>query len=1091
MNKALWKDNFRQIKNSLGRFIAVMAIICLGVAFFIGIKATGPSMIETARKYYEEANLPDGQLLSSYGLNEDDQNAVESSEDDWLWLKSITASVRPSEELAHVYTYNPNDKSIFHVKEGRLPENKGEIALDTKFLDKSLSKGKFEFKIGDKINLRQINEPDVGDDLAPALVEDKFTLVGFVETPLYFERYKRDGVESVYAVVSDQSIEGELYTEAFYWNKEARNHKAYSDEYNKSANLSYERIEASLKTRPQERLDELKEEINQQIKNGEEEISDARKKLKDGEAELNEAKEKLDQAKKEIESGQAELASSKEELENGQAEYNAGYSQYESGLNQLNDARDQYNQLVDQENTQEENRQLLEDNLSQLRAKTESLNQQIELLQSTEIPSQAADEMGAEEISEPTTANSEELNQLLASKAEIDSQIESLQTELDQINQLTQARIELGAQIDSSQAELESSYQQLLAAEGELEVGRLRLANGENELSQAQEDYEKGLNDYETARAEYSAEKEKAEKEIADGESDLDKARQELDTLKKPTYLLKNRQDFVGYQGLYDNAKQLDVISNIFPVLFLAIAVLVVSTTITRMVSEERNYMGTMLQMGYGSGSILSKFGLYAGVSSAVGAIIGVYLGYLIFPPVIISTYNNLYYLDDIQIVRSWKWELIACLIGFLCALLPALLKPAKALNTAPANLLRPEPPRSGQKILLERWTSLWSRISFKAKMTIRNLMRYKGRNLMTMLGVAGCSMLIVTGFGISDTVTGFMDVQFDEIQKFDSMIVLEDDLSDSELESVRQKITKDPLVQDLTAVYSEQLEYTSQEGGRESITLVAFCDPFEKWSKLVGLWERGNPDKLINPENSGPIVTELFMENENIEAGSVYTFTDGDYHDYSVSLNSIAENYTNHYLYMTVDQYEEITGQKLQANNLYVSFKDGDQSKFNQMITEDDRIVTAIDIESTAQSAKNTMNNLRVITIVLLIAAVSLAFVVLYNLTNINIGERIRELSTIKVLGFYDLEVSMYIYREILVLTIIGAVVGLVLGKYLTYFIMKTMQMKDLLFYPVVKPHSYIFALLITIVFSVIVMAFMHVKLKRIDMVEALKAVE
>lgn len=741
------------------------------------------------------------------------------------------------------------------------------------------------------------------------------------------------------------------------------------------------------------------------------------------------------------------------------------------------------------------------------------------------------DDLNLEELQIKIQQLVDAIELLQTGQAELDSQAELLSSAwqdyyagLSQLEQgqaaVNQGWTELNAQRMSGQGQLDSSYASLIAGrqqlddaqsqllEGlkDLEAGRRILLESSESLRTGQLDLAQGRQDalvgrwqlmqgehlYQWNQLQFEGEYDEALQDLEAGQADLESVQSSLDDLSLPKYLVHDQTVFPAFQTLKNNADQLGVISNIFPVFFLAIALLVTFTTIKRMASEQRNYMGTMKQLGYHSSTIMVKFIFYAGIAGFFGAIAGIILAYLIFPGVIMNAYNMLYYFDNPQIAVLWDWNVIAVIIAMVTVLTPAVVTSWNMLRTQPANLLLPEPPKSGRKLFLERFPIIWDRFSFNAKMTIRNLLRYKGRNSMTLLGVAGCTMLIVTGFGISNTISSIVDVQFGQLQTSDGMVYATLDASKEDICSLQDDLMSMPTVESLAPLFQESYEFTLEDGQTQNVTVVVPTGDLEQFANFVTLRQRGHTQGVENIQDGGPFVTERMGELLNLDNKQPFEVQDTDFESYEIKDYTVVENYAAHYIYMTPATYQEIFEDVATANSFLVKYQEGVHKKSTEQdIMSSDKVLTIVDYQAIKESFADQMGSLDLITLVLIVSAAALAFVVLYNLTNINVSERIRELSTIKVLGFYDNEVSMYIFNEVLILTFIGGIIGLGFGTVMNQFLLKTMQMNDILFHPIIHPTSYIIALSISFVFTSIVMVVMHFKLKKIDMVEALKGVE
>ena len=1265
MNQVLWKDVVREIRHSLPRFLSIIAIIMLGVAFFIGIRAAGPSMLDTSRAFYHQHQMPHGWVQGTYGLNQEDMNVLKQADKqvDWLAMTTVQASIHPGNETLKVFPWsNKPQENFFHVVAGRAPQASGEIVLDDQYQQTDVAK-EMTFKLGDELTLSM--DDHSGQTSQPHLQQETYKVVGFVESPLYFERTARGmGAEDGFAAVVSQDITGDIYTEAYFWQQGLSNQQAFSDEWEDVLTHLGETLEDALKSRPDQRLIQVKTLAQEDIDQGQKDIDQGYHDLRQGKSELEQAKEtleenrqKLHEAQSELEEGQQELQSGQdkyaqglvdahkgekdlkeaeatlkkhqEDYQQGEKEYQAGLKAYQDQLAQgLKDLKNQQakidaqaqglastKQELDQEQANLDNqwkhisqetglsvdqiqaggmdpgqyqaqRQALESQIADLQAqvplsqKQSDLQSQLALLEDQEASLQtqiaALTEDGTQadhlaslqaELTQILTQKEQVMDQLAqirpladiqadiqAAKADLEQLVEQYQgmralmqemgpqiqalkdgqVRLDQAwakyhsgkqameegqAQLNQAWVQYRQQENSLPQPLQEAKDKLAQAKQELDQGQVDLKKGkeaaktgQDKLAQAFLDLESGRRDWAKGRQKYEegmaewldgqADYQAGEKDyqeaypqaIADlekGQKDLDQARKDLRNLLKPQYMVSSTVDDDVYQGIANNAKQLNVIANIFPVFFLAIAVLVTYSTIKRMTQEQRNYMGTLKQLGYSDQAILSKFLVYAGLAATLGIILGLIVGYRVFPPVVLAAYNIMYHFNQPVVHYAPGWMAVIALIAYLTAFIPAYFSPKKLLDDAPVNLLRPQAPRSGNKTFIENWQALWRRLSFKRKMTVRNLLRYKGRNLMTMLGVAGCTMLIVTGYGISNTISGIVSEQFDRIHTYDAFVIMDQEASQTDRMAVQDFLSEDSGVQAFVPMSQQSVETDLKGIPNQTVTvLMPMEDDWQNFETYFQLNERTSPEKHLTIPKGQVIITERLEEFVHSRNKETLPFVyDGLKADLTVS--AVTENYVGHYMYMHAQDFQEAFKEKPKLNAFYVDYKGHPSQELRDQIADLEGVLTTLNIEDTAEGLQQSLGSLDLITLVLVISAAGLAFIVLYNLTNINIAERMKELATIKVLGFYSKEVSLYIYDEILVLTFLGASLGLIFGYGLTYFIMKTMQLNNVLFYPRVHWDSYLYSFALTFVFSGIVMFIMHRKIRQIDMVEALKAVE
>ena len=616
-------------------------------------------------------------------------------------------------------------------------------------------------------------------------------------------------------------------------------------------------------------------------------------------------------------------------------------------------------------------------------------------------------------------------------------------------------------------------------------------ASGEAELAAALEELETGQADYEEGLAEFETESADAEKKIADGEADLADAKQELEDLEMPEYYVLDRSTNPGYGEFSDNAERISAIAQVFPVFFFLIAALVSLTTMTRMVEEERLQIGTLKALGYSNWDISKKFLVYASVASILGTIIGLIIGYQLFPQVIFNAYGSMYNLPSVRITHYFSYGAISFIVALLCTVMSAYLAVRVALQSTPATLMRPKSPKIGKRILLERMPFIWNRFGFIQKVTARNLFRYKQRMLMTVLGVAGCTALILTGFGISDSISDVSSLQYGKVMKYDAIVALNTDASDSEKADYDEELAKQTGISESLKVNQENFTIDAEDVNTQDVTVFA-PETTENFEDYVLLNDRTSGETYSLPEE-GTIINEKLAELLGVEKGDTLTLTDSDNKQAEVKINEVVENYTGHYVYMTKEYYETTFGKAPEYTTELVNYgsEKVDEETLGTTLTEQPSVLSVNFVSDVSESFEETMGSLGIVTLVLIVSAGLLAFVVLYNLTNINVSERIRELSTIKVLGFFDKEVTMYIYRENIILTLMGIVVGSLLGVLLHSFVLGTAEMDQLMFSPTIQPLSYLYSGIITLVFSGIVMIAMHYKLKEVDMIEALKSVD
>ncbi|SEK46007.1 putative ABC transport system permease protein [Carnobacterium iners] len=1220
--KALWKDIFKEIWKSKGRFLSIFAIITLGVAFFAGIKATGPNMIDTADHYYREKNLMDLKVVSTYGLEEYDIKQLQSVENVIVrGAYSQDVILEDSALVTKVFSYpkNATEKSNqYAIISGRLPGKSGEIALDATEVYTS------EYSLGDQIDLTTDDEEN---PLSDKLKITSYKIVGFVNSPQYIENFTRGnstvgkGTLDGFAVILDEDFDMEVYTEAYLTFSDTKSLLAYSEKYEEKVDKYRSKIENMTKSLPQNRLESIQKEAQIEIDKGQREVDEAKVKLADGQKKLNEAKKELTEGskdyqeglatfEKEITSAQAEIDKNSKKISDGKKELATQKENLEAGQTELNKAELTFNErkksaeaeLAAGEKELTANQQILSDsfkaisqskaeiknNEEKIQAEKNKLEQgQIKLTQSKQnVKNQKANLISISKIVEKPVgsitqteiitalAKAQEIDKVLSTSlgqqltsffagntpaasvkttiiatngsitegenalkvqqneinqgsAEIEvsenklnkskETIEQSQTELEaaqsQLNeakasfeqQKISAREQLAAgenEIVENQQKINEGKQAIQEAEAELIKGENQLvqgketlkteqAKGEAELGKAKASLDEGQDEYNKAAKEFEKKNKEAVEEIADGEADLLTARQELADLAKPEYFVFDRSTNPGYKEYSDNAERISAIAQVFPVFFFLIAALVSLTTMTRMVDEQRLQIGTLKALGYTSGDIAKKFLVYASLASVFGTIIGLVIGYQVFPSIIFNAYGSLYNMPDIRITYYISYGVISFIIAILSTVAAAYAATRVALQSNAATLMRPKAPKIGKRIFLERLSFVWNRMGFIQKVTARNLFRYKQRMLMTVLGVAGCTALILTGFGLSDSIADISSLQYGKLMKYDAIVAFNNEATKEEKEQYQEFIDSQSSITNNMNVLQESYTVSEKDVNTQDVT-VFVPEEKEELSNYLLLNNRKSGEVYSLPDE-GVIITEKLAKLFGLDIGDTITLKDEDNKKMDGVVKQIAENYAGHYVFMTSDSYMKLVGKRPAYNTQLLMYQANKafEDKLGSDLTAQPSVAAVSFVSQVSSAVNDTTASLAIVTLVLIISAGLLAFVVLYNLTNINVSERIRELSTIKVLGFYDKEVTTYIYRENIILSLMGIVVGSGLGALLHSFVLQTAEIDMLMFSPDIRLLSYVYSGLLTLLFSGIVMYAMHIKLKNIDMIEALKSVD
>ncbi|GEN57696.1 ABC transporter permease [Halolactibacillus alkaliphilus] len=1143
---ALYKMIWREITSSKARFFSILFLILLGVGFFSGLQATGPNMLKTANDYFDRQNLYDLHIQSNYGLDEEEYTLLKEEEAIQVVEGHYSSDVLFGEDrlVIKLIGYDDtNQLNQFRVDAGRLPEKVNEIALDYNDIMTS------QYAIGDVVTIYS-GKQDA--NLSDTVLESTYTVVGFVTSPRYITNDSRGqttlgrGQLDAFGVVQADVFTLDVYTDIFVTFKASENLSMYSDTYIEQMNDYKDAYEPALEKVGGSRLDQITLDAREEIDDGQTEIEEAKQELVDAEKELAEAKEELETGEAEIRSAEAELEDAFLELDREEQNYRDGVETFEEEMKKAEE------RLANENKTLEESEQQVKDGLREIEAglnqlnepyadlvtqetalldqrdDIRQLNQQLSELFQTPIDL-LTDEMRQawiDETSEVTfndtslstllqgyfngTVTQEKVSTFIASAdAGLTAGISELRTNINEVNA---KRNELEAEqqalkgslddINAGKAALEDARKQLnnqrTETEQELADGRRQLDRGWSEydqgvreLEEAKEALAEGQADYEEGVKTFNKEKQDAEREIKEAEQELTEALAELDTLAAPTYYLSVRHDNGQLVEFENNAERMSDLATIFPVVFFLIAALVTLTTVTRMIEEQRVEMGTLKALGYTDRDIQKKYYWYALSATLVGAILGLVLGYTLLPKVIFNAYQILYNLPPLALDFYWSFTLISLAVALFSSIVTAWYVLRKDLKTTPAILMRPKAPKNGKRILIERITPVWRRMNFMQKVTARNLFRYKQRMLMTVIGISGCAALIITGFGLKSAVEGIVDLQFGRVMNYEAVVALDSEATETEKQAYRAIIDKMDTIEASLMVYQETLDANKAGVAPQDVTLFVPETP-GVLDQFVQLKSR-TTDEAFNLEENGAIITEKLATLFEVEKGDDFTLSTADDEVLTVTVGGIIENYAGHYLYLSPDVYEAALNKtpEYNAELLKYPYSEAFEAKLSEELSVSDYVITTSYNESMLNLFKDSMESLNIVVVVLIVAAAGLAFIVLYNLTNINVSERIRELSTIKVLGFYDKEVTMYIYRENIILTIMGIVVGGLFGRLLHIFILDTASMDNMMFNPSLSWTSYVYAAILTMIFSTMVMVMMHQKLKHVDMIEALKSNE
>ena len=666
--------------------------------------------------------------------------------------------------------------------------------------------------------------------------------------------------------------------------------------------------------------------------------------------------------------------------------------------------------------------------------------------------------------------------ELIQQEEQTNSQFEQLGMENPYLQEIQNGKLQIEQareQLDQQEKELNSTksktYAQIEEAQKEINDAKAELQKGETELNQNKQEFEQ---------------------KIADAEKELLDAKEKVNEIENPKWYILDRNSNTGYVGLIQATKSIENISKVFPIVFFAIAALISLTSMTRMVEEQRTQIGTLKALGYSKIQIMSKYILYATLASVIGGLLGMCVGFTTLPPIIWFLYMMMYQVTpNIIISFNVKYGAIGLILIGICIVGATIYSAMRELKETPAALMRPKAPKAGNRVLLEKITFIWKRLNFSQKVTLRNIFVYKKRFLMTIIGIFGCTSLIVTGFGIKDSIKAILPNQFEKVFDYDIQINIKDTLSVEEQQNLITELQNKNEIQKIVETYMTSA-MAINEDNEEEIQIIVPKDEFDGLINVIDLKTKEN----IKLNDNEICLTDKVAQLLGVKSGDTITLKDSDNKEFEVKISNVVENYVSHYAYMSKTMYEKIYGDTYKTNVLLIQNIELNKEDEDKLITElmDKTGIASVSRVSTMMDTlDDTIKSLDYVVIILIVSAGLLAFVVLYNLSNVNISERIRELATIKVLGFYDKEVYNYVARETILLTIIGIALGLVGGYLLNYYLIGTCEINTLRFSKIVNPISYVYAIAITAVLTIIVNIATYFALKKIDMIESLKSVE
>ena len=1073
------KDIFREIKISLGRFLSILCIVAIGVAFFAGIKASAPDMKNSADTYFDKYNVQDIQVYSTIGLTKKDVAAIKKIKG----VKSVQPSfsmdtlsqIDSTQMVIKVISYGIDQKmNKIRVVKGRMPERENECLVEA---SSATNKLYGTFHIGDTIKLQSGTD----EVLSKSLKHTKYKIVGTCYNPNYLSYEKGSsnigsGTVNSFIYIQNTNVLKDYYTEVDVCVKGAKDLDCYSDEYfdvvdpvlKKIKKISNKQIDARIQSYQSE-LDEKKQEAND--------------KFKDAENQFNDAQNKIDSGLSEIQSNELKLQNSKDQI-------NQGWNEYYANLQLLDNIPTLQNAIAQIEESEKKLPELLsqkeqvENGLQQINAEGD-LNTKRTLIQNAidfidialKKLENYPDSSDAETIRIKLNEKKELLqgqlsliDQAIAKKAELEAILPQIQSGIEQIQAGVAKKAELQSQLNqllNAKNELNNAYVSLINGQAQYEDGVSKIEDAKNELN-------KSIEQLTLSKAEFNIQKHDALRELSDAQLEIDKM--------EGKWIVLDRNSHYSYRDYGACADRMDGIAKVFPVFFFLVAALVCMTTMTRMVDEQRNEMGTLKALGYSKLQIASKYIIYALIASILGSILGCSLGMYLFPTVIFNAWNTLYNIDQIKFLFQPGLILLASGSVTGITLLATLYSIYSELIEMPSQLMRPKAAKAGKKILLERISFIWKRLSFLQKVTARNIFRYKKRFFMTIIGIAGCSALLVAGFGINDSISDIVNQQYNVIYHYDATVSAKTSEITSQIKSL--KGVKDVYEEDHLAV-------TTKIENKDISTTVHIISNDKKFKDFCTLF---NGNKEFDLDDSSVLISQKMATKLNKKAGDTIKIKDANNKVIKAKIKGVFTNYVGHHIYASESLYKS-WNTSAKTTHIYLIKSKKTTKKFERnlgnKIMNIDGVQSVTFYSSLQKNFKDMIKSISYIVVVLVISAACLAFVVLYNLSNVNISERKREIATIKVLGFTRKEVDAYINRETILLTILGSLIGLGIGIGLHHLIMNLAEMDDIMFGRTINSISYVISFVMTIGFNAIINLCMHKKLNNIQMVESLKAVE
>lgn len=1108
MKRTYCKMLLRGVRATKARFLAILGIVVVGVGFLGGLLATTPDLQLTVDRYYDAHRIFDLDVRSTLGLTDEDIEALQSTPNVARVMPAYVTDLNLESEngvfVTRIYGMplaareSGEMLNDFELLEGRLPQSETECLLA------STNGYLAGHAIGERFTISSDNKDY--DKLGDTYAFTELTVVGIVRTPMYISIEAEpstvgNGQVGLVMFTLPESYTLEVYTDAFLTLAGAAEQDTFGDAYFTGIDAQTDTLKAlgkeraplrlaEVKDEAQEKLDDARAELDEKKAEAETKLADARKKLDDGQADLTEGKRKLETGKRDLQNAKIKLANGKRDLETGKETLARESKKLEDGKVELQDAKVKYE---DARATFTEKKQEYEDAVKKIDDAEHYLAYNIQL-QRVELEQKRpylTDEQYLSALSQIKQAEYQGKKKIEENRAKLDEAKQKLDDGQAELDDAARQIADAERKIADGDAEIAKARTDMAAAEGKIRDGEAQVKTGDADIKKAEADIRDAEQKLADGEKEYADAKREADEKIADAEQKIADAQRDIDDLDKAEWYVTDRRDTVSFMSYKSNSEKVAAIATVFPIFFFAVAALVALTTMTRMVEEERAQIGTLKALGYSNLSIGSYYVGYSLAASAAGGVIGILLGFNTLPAVVANAYSMMFTLPPTLTPFHWNYALVIVPAMMVCTTVATLFACAELLRERPSQLMQQRAPKAGKRILLERVGFLWKRMKFTHKVTARNILRYKKRFFMTVFGIAGCCALLLTGFGLRDSIGDIVPKQFDEIYRFNLSLYLKED-GDAESDRRIQALLNDPSMVDGYAVVHSEAAHVEYKGESGKVTLTVPRETAELKQQIALRERRSGAD--IPFEEDSLVLTEKLCETLGIRVGDTVTLVNNDGAKAQRKVTGICENYVQGYAFVTASTYAELFDAQPEYKLVYANLTDESaeaRDAVSARVLQSPNVVMLQFSQSIRESFENMLQNIDYIIMVLIVSAGALAMIVLYNLTNINICERKKELATIRVLGFHDREVASYIYREITILSLVGILAGFVLGLGLHAFVVKVAEIDSVMFGRTIKGMSYLYAAGITGLFTALVDLIMLPKLRSIDMVESMKANE